>query len=171
MQYLLLLTSLLLARIQVVTAQAETCDINSCLLGYQTLGPSDSLQCYVDPTDSSKFALLTAFCPCEENDSISGYITYNGLDGALTTASPVNTQYAQEAFVWQTFFQTYNVPVTAILPGSPVTVDVNIGGDIEGIFTFTQSQSQSIFKVATTSTLINYVGSVSCKALQYQLLK
>lgn len=84
---------------------------------------------------------------------------YTGLNGFVNTVPPVNTEVLTTQYVYQAITLEYNVPLTAILPGSPVTLDLGVGNPVEagGGYSYTQLQSQSIFYTGITTTIVSTV--------------
>jgi hypothetical protein len=140
-------------------AFGQTCDINSCESNLVNLGPAPGAGCYVDPGDPAYLASVIEVCPCDPEKPVYGDMIYTGIDGFITTALPVTTVYLTTQYLYQTITQEYNVPLTAILPGSPVTLSVSVGNPVEatGAYSYTQLQSQSIFYTGITTTIVTTV--------------
>jgi hypothetical protein len=142
-----------------VTWAQNTCDANSCETAYIALGPISDLNCFVDPSDPANLASVIDICPCAPNQPVSGDIIYAGLNGLVTTALPVTTAYLPVQYELQSITREYNVPLTAIMPGSPVTLSIRVGNPAEafGVYSYTQRQSQSIFYTGITTTIVSTV--------------
>ena len=140
-------------------AFTQTCDINTCETDYINNGPQPDLSCFVDPSDPAYLASVIQVCPCDAEKPVYGDLIYTGVNGFITTALPVNTAYLTTQYLYQTFTLEYNVPLTGILPGSPVTLSINVGNPVEatGAYSYTQLQSQSIFYTGITTTIVSTV--------------
>ena len=140
-------------------AFTQTCDINTCEQNYISNGPQPDLSCFVDPSDPAYLASVIQICPCDAEKPVYGDLIYTGVNGFITTALPVTTVYLTTQFLYQTITQEYNVPLTGILPGSPVTLSISVGNPAEavGVYSYTQLQSQSIFYTGITTTIVSTV--------------
>jgi hypothetical protein len=140
-------------------AFTQTCDINTCETSYINNGPQPNLSCFVDPSDPAYLASVIEICPCDPEKPVYGNLIYTGVNGFITTALPVTTVYLTTQYLYQTITQEYNVPLTGILPGSPVTLSISVGNPVEaaGVYSYTQLQSQSIFYTGIITTIVSTI--------------
>jgi hypothetical protein len=147
-------------------APGTPCSTTDCDSLLAIGGPTPELQCFVDPTDPADFATLPGVCPCAPNQvPLDGHLVFTGLNNVVTTARPVNTQSYTTSLVWEYPMQSYNVPLTSILPDSLVTVYYELGPFGTVSFSYTQTQSQSIFHTAITSTVVSTIDSQTSEFL------
>lgn len=139
------------------TSAQQTCNANTCETNFINVGPQYGFNCYVDPNDPADFAGVIEICPCDAFKPVYGDMVYTGINGFITTALPVTTAILTTQYVYDTITQEYNVPLTGILPGSPVTVSIIVGNPAEatGPYIYTQLQSQSIFYTGITTTIFS----------------
>lgn len=133
------------------------CSAGNCgnLIG--GIGPNFGDYCYVDPTDPSFFATEFQFCPCTDGYEIGGYVIYQGLDSVITTIAPPVITLGLSLYAY-TITQTYNLPMTTIMPDTPVQVAYSFeAAGVAEIETFTMAQSQSIFYTGITSTFTSTI--------------
>ncbi|GIZ49333.1 hypothetical protein CKM354_001236500 [Cercospora kikuchii] len=115
-------------------------------------------QCGVDPNDASLHGDFAQFCLCQPAN-LALAVTYTGLNQAVTTESST-TSVTSTSVVTSVIF-AFTGTNRNIQSGSPVTLNLNLGGQVYPALSYTYSPVTSNYYTDTTATVPTTTSSVT----------